>query len=103
MPKIRGCVVSRSASRTRLPTFARQSKADEETGGLIITQLRREGIGAVAGLLVGDLITQAGSKRRTNVAEIASVDRPTPKLPLLLRVVRDGSARFIAVSGGDEP
>jgi serine protease Do len=76
-------------------------KADNEPGGLIVTQLRAAGPGAWAGLRVGDLITHAGSKRLTGVADLATVDLPTAKLPLLLRVVRDGSASFIAVTGSE--
>ncbi len=78
-------------------------KADTEAGGLIVTQLRRAGAGALAGLKIGDLITHAGTKRLTDVADLASVSKPTPQMPLLLRVVRDGTPRFVAVTGSDEP
>jgi serine protease Do len=78
-------------------------KAENETGGLIVTQLRRAGAGALAGLKVGDLITHAGSKVLVDVAELASVAAPSAQVPLLLRVVRDGAPRFIAVTGSDEP
>jgi serine protease Do len=78
-------------------------KADDETGGLIVTQLRPGGAGALAGLRVGDLITHAGTKQLTDVADLVMVSKPTPQLPLLLRVVRNGSARFVAVSGEPEP
>jgi len=77
-------------------------KAESEPSGLIVTQLRAAGAGALAGLRIGDLITHAGTKRLTGVADLATVDAPTPKLPLLLRVVRDGSPSFIAVTGEDE-
>jgi serine protease Do len=76
-------------------------KAENESSGLIVTQLRAAGPGAWAGLRIGDLITHAGSKRLTSVADLATVDMPTSELPLLLRVVRDGSASFIAVTGSD--
>ena len=59
-------------------------KADGEAGGLIVTQLRRAGPGALAGLKVGDLITHAGTKRLTDVADLATVSKPSPQLPLLL-------------------
>jgi len=36
------------------------------------------------------------------VAEIAKVARPTSETPLLIRVVRDGNPRFIAVTGEAE-
>jgi serine protease Do len=78
-------------------------KADGEAGGLIVTQLRRAGPGGLAGLKVGDLITHAGTKRLTDVADLANVSKPSPQLPLLLRVVRDGSPRFVAITGSDEP
>jgi serine protease Do len=78
-------------------------KADTESGGLIVTQLRRAGPGALAGLKIGDLITHAGSKQLTDVADLANVDKPSPQLPLLLRVVRDGAPRFVAITGSDEP
>jgi serine protease Do len=77
-------------------------KAGSEPNGLIVTQLRAAGAGALAGLRIGDLITHAGTKRLTGVADLATVDLPTPKLPLLLRVVRDGTPSFIAVTGSDE-
>jgi serine protease Do len=77
-------------------------KAENEPNGLIVTQLRAAGPGAWAGLRIGDLITHAGTKQLTGVADLAAVDMPTSKLPLLLRVVRDGSASFIAVTGTDE-
>jgi serine protease Do len=77
-------------------------KAESETSGLIVTQLRAAGAGALAGLRIGDLITHAGTKRLTGVADLATVDMPTTQLPLLLRVVRDGSPNFIAVTGSDE-
>jgi serine protease Do len=78
-------------------------RADSEPNGLIVTQLRRAGIGAQAGLLVGDLITQAGTMKLNSVADLASVSKPTAQLPLLLRVMREGSAHFVAVTGGEAP
>jgi S1-C subfamily serine protease len=78
-------------------------KADDESGGLIVTQLRRAGPGAMAGLKVGDLITHAGTKRLEDVADLASVNSPTTQSPLLIRVVRDGAPRFVAITGSDEP
>jgi serine protease Do len=77
-------------------------KADGEPSGLIVTQLRAAGAGALAGLRIGDLITHAGSKQLTGVADLANVDMPTSALPLLLRIVRDGSPTFVAVTGSDE-
>jgi serine protease Do len=77
-------------------------KADDETGGLIVTQLRPAGAGALAGLKIGDLITHAGTKHLMDVADLASVSQPSTKMPLLLRVLRDGTPRFLAVTGSDE-
>ena len=77
-------------------------KAENEPNGLIVTQLRAAGPGAWAGLRIGDLITHAGTKQLASVADLAAVEMPSPKLPLLLRVVRDGSPTFIAVTGTDE-
>jgi len=76
-------------------------KAQDEEGGLIVTQLRRAGAGALAGLKVGDLITHAGTKRLQDVADLATVSRPSSEHPLLLRVVRNGSASFIAMTGSE--
>lgn len=78
-------------------------KAEGEGGGLIVTQLRRAGPGALAGLKVGDLITHAGTKPLADVADLATVSKPSPEMPLLLRIVRDGSPRFVAITGSDEP
>jgi hypothetical protein len=55
----------------------------------------------MAGLKIGDLITYAGTKQLNDVTELATVDKPTSQMPLLLLVVRDGSYRFIAITGTD--
>jgi serine protease Do len=78
-------------------------KANDEPSGLIVTQLRPAGPGALAGLKVGDLITHAGAKQLIGVADIAAVAIPTPQAPLLVRVVRDGAASFVAITGEAEP
>ena len=77
-------------------------KAADEPSGLIVTQLRPAGPGALAGLKVGDLITHAAGKQLVDVADIAAAAQPTPEAPLLLRVVRDGNASFVAVTGEAE-
>jgi serine protease Do len=77
-------------------------KAQDEGGGLIVTQLRPDGAGALAGLKIGDLITHAGTKRLEDVADLAAVRKPTSELPLLLRVVRNGSPSFVAVTGSQD-
>jgi serine protease Do len=74
-------------------------KANSEPSGLIVTQLRSAGPGAVAGLMVGDLITHVGTKQLITIAELAAVHVPTRQAPLLLRVVREGSPAFVAVTG----
>lgn len=78
-------------------------RANDESSGLIITQLRPAGPGALAGLKIGDLITHAGTKQLTAPADIAAINKPTRQMPLLLRVVREGSAGFIAITGEIEP
>ena len=75
----------------------------EEGSGLIVTQLRPTGSGSLARLRIGDLITHAGTRRLMDVGELVDVAVPTAAAPLLLRVVRDGSPRFVAVTGVDEP
>jgi serine protease Do len=77
-------------------------KANTEPSGLIVTQLRPAGLGALAGLKIGDLITHVGTKQLIGTAEIATVHAPTRQAPLLLRVVREGSAAFIAITGDTE-
>jgi len=77
-------------------------KAQGETSGLIVTQLRPNGAGAMAGLKIGDLLTHAGTKRLEDVRDLATVSQPSAKRPLLLRVVRDGAPGFIAVTGSEE-
>jgi serine protease Do len=77
-------------------------KAQDESSGLIVTQLRPNGAGALAGLRIGDLITHAGSKHLQDVADLATVSKPSAKQPLLLRVVRDGSPGFVAVTGSED-
>jgi serine protease Do len=78
-------------------------KAPDEPSGLIVTQLRPAGPGALAGLKVGDLITHAGSKQLTGVADIAAIATPTIAAPLLIRVVREGSPAYVAITGEAEP
>jgi serine protease Do len=78
-------------------------KATDEPSGLIVTQLRPAGPGALAGLKVGDLITHAATKQLVSVTDIATVATPTPQAPLLIRVVRDGSPSFVAITGEAEP
>jgi serine protease Do len=78
-------------------------KATDEASGLIVTQLRPAGPGASAGLRVGDLITHAGRQQLVDVTDLAKVTQPTPESPLLIRVVRDGAATFVAVTGESGP
>jgi serine protease Do len=77
-------------------------KADNEPSGLIVTQLRPAGPGAVAGLKVGDLITHVGTKQLIAISALATVHVPTHQAPLLLRVVREGSPAFVAITGESE-
>ena len=77
-------------------------KAGEESSGLIVTQLRPAGPGALAGLKVGDLVTHLGTKQLVDVQDVGKLETPTPQAPLLLRVVRDGTATFVAVTGEAE-
>ncbi|MDB6084718.1 MAG: serine peptidase [Gammaproteobacteria bacterium] len=84
------------------PDIRRAIKANDEPSGLIVTQLRPAGPGALAGLKVGDLVTHTGSKQLIDVGDIVKVRRPTVEAPLLVRVVRDGNATFIAVTGEAE-
>jgi serine protease Do len=77
-------------------------KANNETNGLIVTQLRPAGAGALAGLKVGDLITHVGTKQLIAIADLAAVHAPTRQAPLLLRVVREGSPAFVAITGETE-
>jgi S1-C subfamily serine protease len=77
-------------------------KATDEGSGVIVTQLRPAGAGALAGLKVGDLITHAGTRRLIDVADLSKIGDPTPQSPLLIRVVREGVATFVAVTGQAE-
>jgi serine protease Do len=77
-------------------------KAHDESGGLIVTQLRPAGPGSLAGLKVGDLLTHVGTQPLVGIADLANIAVPTAQTPLLLRVVRDGNATFIAVTGEAE-
>jgi serine protease Do len=77
----------------------KEIKAEDEGGGLIVTQLRPSGAGALAGLRVGDLITHLGSKPVLDPTDLLSVPVPTPQAPLLLRIVRDGAPVYVAITG----
>jgi len=81
----------------------RALKASDEPTGLIVTQLRPVGPGALAGLKVGDLLTHVGTKQLISATDFTTVATPTPKVPVLLRIVRDGSAAFIALTGEAQP
>jgi len=84
------------------PDIRKALKAADEPGGLVVTQLRHDGAGALAGLKVGDLITHAGTKRLEEVADLVTVSRPSSGQPLLLRIIRNGSPGFFAVTGSEE-
>jgi serine protease Do len=77
-------------------------KASAEASGLIVTQLRPAGAGALAGLKVGDLLTHLGTKQLIDVLDVSGIPTPSPQAPVLLRVVRDGVATFIAITGEAE-
>jgi serine protease Do len=81
------------------PDIRRAIKAADEPGGVIVTQLRPAGPGALAGLKVGDLITHLGTQPLVDLAALVKVAKPTAEAPLLLRVVRDGAATFVAITG----
>jgi serine protease Do len=85
------------------PDIRKAIKATDEPSGLIVTQLRPTGPGALAGLKVGDLLTHAATQQLIDPADIAKVATPTPQSPLLLRVVRDGVPTFVAITGEAEP
>jgi S1-C subfamily serine protease len=57
----------------------------------------------LAGLRVGDLITHLGTKQLIEAADLSTVVKPTPREPVLLRIVRDGTASFIVVTGEADP
>ncbi|MGA2779188.1 MAG: trypsin-like peptidase domain-containing protein [Steroidobacteraceae bacterium] len=78
-------------------------KATDEPAGLIITQLRPSGPGALAGLRVGDLITHVATTQLVEPSDLATTGKPTPQDPVLLRVVRDGLGSFVALTGEAEP
>ncbi len=78
-------------------------KAGDEPTGLIVTQLRPAGPGALAGLKVGDLITHLGTTPLLHARDILAAAKPTAQDPVLLRVVREGSAVFVAVTGEEPP
>jgi serine protease Do len=77
-------------------------KAVDEPSGLIVTQLRPAGAGALAGLRVGDLITHLGTKQLVDARDIVGVAAPTPQAPVLIRIVRDGAAVYVALTGEAE-
>jgi serine protease Do len=78
-------------------------KAGDETGGLIVTQLRPAAAGAVAGIRVGDLVTHLGTKQLLATTDIAAVRTPTSQDPVLLRVVHDGAPLFMVLTGQSQP
>jgi S1-C subfamily serine protease len=77
-------------------------KAGDEPSGLIVTQLRPAGPGALAGLKVGDLITTVGNKQLVDVGDVKVLATPSSQSPLLVRVIRDGNATFVAITGESE-
>jgi serine protease Do len=77
-------------------------KASGESAGLVVTQLRRTGAGGLAGLQLGDLVTHAGTKHLEDVSDLSKVSKPSVELPLLVRIIREGAPRFVAITGTDE-
>jgi serine protease Do len=77
-------------------------KAGDEPSGLIVTQLRPYGPGSLAGLKIGDVITHIGGKQVVDVRDVKGTPAPTLQAPLLVRVVRDGNATFVAITGQTE-
>jgi serine protease Do len=77
-------------------------KAGDEPSGLIVTQLRPAGPGSLAGLKIGDVITQIGNKQQIDVRDLKGTPTPSPQAPLLVRIVRDGNAAFVAITGDGE-
>jgi serine protease Do len=77
-------------------------KANDESSGLIVTQLRPNGPAALGGLRIGDLLTYAGTKHLKSVSDLQGIDKPSKRTPLLLRVFRDGTPGFVAVTGSEE-
>jgi serine protease Do len=84
-------------------TIRKAIHAEQESTGMIVTQLRPAGPGALAGLKVGDLITHIGTKQIFAAPELAGIKPPTPQDPLLLRVVREGSPAFVALPNESAP
>jgi serine protease Do len=81
----------------------RTLNAEDEPGGLIVTQLRPAGAGALAGLQIGDLITHVGTRELDDVTQLVQVAAPSASDPLLVRVVRDGTAQFVVITGSPAP
>ena len=84
------------------PEIRRAIKANEEPSGVIVTQLRPTGAGALAGLKVGDLITHAANHPLLAAGDMADLPKPTPAAPVLIRIVRDGNPSFVAITGESE-
>ena len=78
-------------------------KASDEPSGLIVTQLRPSGPGSMAGLKIGDVITQIGNKQVVDVRDVKGTPTPSTQAPLLVRVVRDGNPTYVAITGESEP
>jgi hypothetical protein len=51
---------------------------------------------------VGDLITHVGTRQLIEAQDMAKLAAPSSQAPLLIRVVRDGAATFIAITGEAE-
>ncbi|MBS0395723.1 MAG: hypothetical protein JSR54_13965 [Proteobacteria bacterium] len=85
------------------PSIRAALHANDEPGGLIVTQVRPSGAGALAGLRVGDLVTHAGTEQLTTTEQLVHAMAPSEEVPLLLRVVRSGVPRFVAVTGTAQP
>ena len=85
------------------PEIRQAIKAPDEPNGVIVTQLRPRGPAGLSGLRVGDLITHLGTNPVFGVADVVTVGKPTPQDPVMLRVVREGAATFVGLTGEAEP
>lgn len=63
----------------------------------------RMGVGALAGLQVGDWITHVGTKQLEDLTQLANLRRPSSTFPPLVRIVRDGTPQFIVINGTATP
>lgn len=80
------------------PALARQLGVNENTQGLVVTQVDPDGSGAEGGLSQGDIIEQVNQQPVRSAADLKSVISKSTSKPVLLLINHRGTTIFLTVT-----